>query len=294
MNAADEIVSSDVSDPNRAQQFVQLNGWIYCAYGYGGGKLYRIRVDGSERQTLTDAAVASFLINGDRIIYTDIQTTKAIYSMRFDGSEKTKIADGRYLLHCQNNSWLYGHEEIDKDGKVYQYISRMRPNGTEKSIIAQSNEEILRIFPIGDDIFYSTGKGNIYKCASDGGDPEIIMNDIPSVTVYRDQIFYFQVSVIYRINIDGSGMKKIDTGIALSRITNIVDGQIYFMNRNMQEAGENMNLYKMSVDGGEPVKLAEGLWFTDVEGNWIYYQCYIKDPTLYRVRVDGTGQQVFN
>jgi predicted small secreted protein len=177
--------------------------WIYYS-SYSDDKIYTIKTDGTGKRILINCRAKSFNIVDDKIYYINSDDTYySLYMMNLDGSNNTKV-----------RSYYY------QDMVIY-------------------NNNIYYKYP------YKGNEGKLYSGAVGGKSEKKLCDDIVGkINVYNDVIYYINESDknnIYRINIDGTGRKKLldvnTWGIS------IIDEWIYY---NKFDDG---NLYKVKIDG---------------------------------------------
>lgn len=128
--AADGRRSNDcavtVSKPNHwgsvsgTDTLVVQGGWVYFAHPADGGKLYRVRTDGSRLGRLSDDEPCHLNVAGRRIYYYNgnRETGYGLYTMTIDGEERTCLNDRDSItcLRVNRHGWAY---YLNERGEVF-------------------------------------------------------------------------------------------------------------------------------------------------------------------------------
>ena len=225
--------------------------------------------------------VSRIIKSGDWIYYTNLKED-ALYKMKPDLTEKTKVANGLcdYMV-IQGDTIYFFDAEID--------ISKIGTDGTGYAKVADVSEENKFGFYVsGDWIYYGVKSGSIYKIKTDGSEKTKIA-DISSfngdMTVSGEWIYYKDGISLFKMKTDGTGVTKLSDNVALHEVN---DGWLYYC--EVTEKEEWKDLYRMKLDGAEKSKLADGT-FTAIDGNWLYYS---NEGWLYRSNLDGSSAEKMN
>lgn len=144
------------------------------------------------------------------------------------------------------------------------------------------------------------GQYQLYKIKLDGTQSIKLSNDNPGfINVSGDWIYYVNINEmgkLYKVKTDGTNRTKLlDTNVNSVRV---VGDWIYYTKPN----GGISELYKIKTDGTSNTKFIfsdssiSGVDdFITVFGDWIYTNCYVKDPAtstyssyIYKIKVDGS------
>ncbi|NMM64745.1 DUF5050 domain-containing protein [Clostridium sp. P21] len=133
-----------------AENYMNVVGdWIYYCDNENNN-LYRIKLDGSEKQKLNNAKTRNISIAGNYIYYTamDENDNGLLYKMKLDGSESKMLSDvdcstalevhDDYIYCCGFNS--NGIYRIKTDGTGYEQISK--------------NKSVISLYVAGNWIYY--------------------------------------------------------------------------------------------------------------------------------------------
>ncbi len=194
--------------------------WVYYTNLKDGGKLYKMRTDGTEITKLNDDASIEINVVGDWIYYlndSDYQLCK----MRTDGTEKTKLNDdvacninvvGDWIYYL-NNSYnaRFSHEFLPPFGfKIF----KMRTDGTERTKLSDDKSSYMNIE--GGWIYYSNSsdEGKLYKMRTDGTE-RTKLNDHNSccINIAGDWIYYLNSREdyqLYKMRTDGTERQIVD------------------------------------------------------------------------------------
>lgn len=109
-------------------EIIIVDDWLYYSNYSDDGKIYRMKVNGSEKIKISDAQGYSFNAYKGWLYYTNYSDDRKIYKMRLDGTENIKLSDeaGEYINIA--GDWvfykIYGGPN---DGK----LCRMRLDGSD-------------------------------------------------------------------------------------------------------------------------------------------------------------------
>jgi putative cell wall-binding protein len=278
--------------------------WIY----YSNNGLYKINKNGTGKKQVSSDQALFVNVVGDWVYYLkvseDENESNKIYKVRTDGTGKTKVVDDICFYVTVAGDWIYYMNATSPKGEG---IYKVRTDGKLNTKLVSANFA-YDISVSGDWLYYSLGefyddvqseinrikidgtsKQNIYNCDDlDGGfmgtivsgDWVYFMDAKPNDT--QDDLFYR----IYKTKKDGSGKAEM---VLEDQVLdyNVYDGWIYYLSDE-----ENPELYKVKIDGTEKTKLnTSGTALINIAGDWIYYISQ-NDDNLYRVKIDGTGNQI--
>lgn len=224
MNIADSTTVS-LSD-KKAEMIAMYNGFIYYIHN----------------------------LNGD---------ANAIYKLKTDGTEETKVYDGwaKYLKSDGENVYF-----INEDDR----ISRLTQSGAER---ITSGTVVSALYFSQDYIIYKAYKWNsgakLYKINKVTEEDNRIGFDSPSGFSYSTASGY--LTYYY------------------TPLERVVDDWIYYVNED-----EENSLFKIKVDGTGRTRLNNSdSTIIDIYGDWLYYHNNSDNSRVYKVRIDGTEDSKF-
>lgn len=195
-----------------------------------------------------------------------------------------------------NNKSYYA----EKDGWIYftdlmngSKLSKMR-EGMEQ-VIKLNDELSTNINVVGDWVYYINQEQYIYRVKTDGSDKQKI-GDVKtsywSNLIVENETVYFISSEegnrLYRINSDGSGLKRLNNSITV-KFT--IEGDWVFYSKIKTLFSEDIpevEIRKVYKNGASDTLIISGGGFNLIahEG-WLYYTTLNNNNRLYRVRYDG-------
>ncbi len=278
----------------------QQGDWIYYRYDFADmanrshTDLYRMRTDGTSKtkiRSMSNVAdvdsVKDFRILGDWIYYMSRKDNNYnIYKIHTDGTTETKInntsdiRDSADISVVGDTIYYIGLDDGSSTGtyKTTAGIYKINTDGTGKTKVGSMTDyqHKFNLNVVGNWIYYVDGDGSKSDYVSGLG----------------DYVYLF----IYRINIDGTGLTKIDSyyntgsssGPGTPPSIHIVGDWIYQLSE--------YNISKTRTDGtgktiiGNTSNITNDADFS-VVGDWIYYYASKSDNSIngiYKVRTDGT------
>lgn len=163
--------------------------------------LYRISLDGSNRQKLDIGKVNGFYIDGEWIYYNN---DNKFYKIRIDGTDKQKILDECAYDIKIRGQWIY---YTDSTG-----ICRVKVDGSQKQVLMDGQIDSMHI--VGNWIYYRFAKtGMAYKVDINGNNDQRLsiypgyVIEVDGNWIYSRDGFSGQ---LYQVKKDGTGRKLID------------------------------------------------------------------------------------
>ncbi|MBR5224009.1 MAG: DUF5050 domain-containing protein [Clostridia bacterium] len=224
--------------------------WIYFVDGTIGG-IHKIRIDGTGKTKISNVTSYKVYVDGDWVYYTDQYWGGKLYKMKNDGSSVTQITRTECRDYIVNNGYIYYVNSSNRlvykcsvDGKD-ETILCAGFGGDHLALVGgklviTNKYDILSVNLDGTG-FYSFGTTNIQYSFLNGHDGWVY---------YLEHDFrngYNEVSSFGKMRFDGSQKTKIYEYKFLNHANsfiNVADGWIYFQNEH-----ENDSLYRIKVDG---------------------------------------------
>lgn len=228
------------------------------------------------------SSVDQIVKSGDWIYYTNV-IDGSLYRIKPDLTEKTKV--GEVGFSVIEGDTIYFIEEFAPDFE--SSVSKIETDGSGYTIIADTGVENADIIDVSDGWIYIFST-DIYKIKTDGTEKiKIATIDASNgnMIIYEDWIYYMDGSSLSKMRTDGTEATILSDGVELFEIN---DNWIYC--GEVTEDGVRENLYRMSLDGTEKSKVADGA-FVAIDGDRIYY---LFDGWLYRANLDGSDVEKLN
>jgi len=284
-------------------EFIILDEWIYYCDRRDDNRFYKININGSSRQKLSEDSFAEYM-GDDEYYYTYIIINEwvyyngcednyillydneyDIYRMRLDGSVKQKLIDKCNNMHIIDE-WIYF-----SDIKNGRKLCKMRLDGSDKKVITDDRVGYLSL--LGEWIYYNNIVDrniiDIYKMRLDGNEKQkLINNSCGSFNIVGEWIYYHINNdrySLYKVRLDGAGKQKlIDNQCSYIKI---VGEWIYYANSD-----DGYSLYRISINGTDKQKLNnDRVGIIDVIGDWVFYYFH---KILCKIRIDGTERQLID
>jgi len=245
-------------------------------------------LDGSDRRVLSRDTAYFINVVGDWLYYSNFSEGEAIFRIKNDGSEREALNTEASRNVTVIGDWIY-YINSDDDRTIY----RMKTDGSERERLNNDTSSFINV--VGDWIYYSNVDDNnsIFRISTDGSQRERV-NSFNStyLNVVDDWIYYrywdgVGPGPIYRVRIDGSGKEKINDDNSM--YINVVGDWIYYRD-NWQGV-----VCRIKTDGTERQELNDvASSAINVVGDWIYYTFHEDGRDLYRMRTDGTENQLID
>lgn len=236
--------------------------WIYYSNFDDSGKLYKMKLDGTGIQKISDDNAKFINVVGDWIYYINYSDGKSrINKVKIDGNSKTLLVEYNecveFLNVCGDELYyLLGNNKAMNNW--YYTINELKTDGTNIG-------EVFRFETCSSPQYFNIYENYGYCLVNHGNSNNI-----------------------YRFALDGS-----------NKFTKLADGGITFnVSENWIYYGTFNEIRKVKVDGKEdqritdafPGGLPDGQWgdpsCLNVDGKWIYYKDW---PTqiIYKVDING-------
>jgi hypothetical protein len=197
---------------NDSSSYINVsNGWIYYSNSSDNNCIYKIRTDGSEKTKICNDSSLYISVLGDWIYYSNASDDYKLYKIGFDGSGKLKLNDDKsFFLNTTLDSIYYSN--ISDGGKIYS----ISLDGTENRKINEDRSYFINVTNSG--IFYCNldDSKNLYKIGLDGSNKtKLYEGKIEFINVVDNWVYFTaqdeeEIPALYRINIDGSGLLKVE------------------------------------------------------------------------------------
>lgn len=180
--------------------------------------LFRCNLDGSDPVEIIAKPTSYFYVLGNAILYQDDNDLSSLHVCSLDGSGDQKIAEGYAYYPIYDGEYIY-FVHTDHDEEDRSQIWRVRPDGTEQTLVADRN--------------------------TSGG---MLLRD--------DTIYYVNLDDngrLYRINKDGTGDTAITQEGNIGQIQFLSDGLKYTVFTS--DYSDIVGNYFCTLDGKDPVEL---------------------------------------
>ncbi|NLT58825.1 MAG: DUF5050 domain-containing protein [Clostridiales bacterium] len=221
-------------------------GFIYYVNGSDGNRVYRVRVDGTERERVLSAVSGPLLLANDRLIFQNRSEDSSLYSATLSGGSLQRITPDLATSIAVYEGDVY-YRNDSKGGALY----RSSLDGIDHSELVGGACGGITVD--GGYVYYiSAGEdGRIYRVPTGGGTPEAVTGASASEFVLAGGNLYFRDAAqggIYRCSTSGGSATRLTTvdGAKL----NVSGSTLYFVNY-----ADGSSHYTMSTSGGNLTKL---------------------------------------
>lgn len=214
-----------------------VDNYIYCIEhneNENRNDLIRIKTNGKNRQTLATDIDERQIVATDKWVYyfkSDI-----LYRVKLNGTDREKVSDKEISYYQIDGNWIYYIYKTD-NSQYYIAKMKLNGEKTERIAKANENEEYETLYIKGGKIYYITSKANdnydyeysLYKMNKDGNKVEKICkidDNIQQINMQEKGIYYTTTEnyanyKIKYIKYNGTDKKTIkeETGVIAINIT---------------------------------------------------------------------------
>ncbi len=260
--------------------------WVYYSSMGGSRKLYKSRLDGTERSKLSDDNAWFINVSDCWLYYSNSSDDDKLYRINIDGSKRTKLSNDKAWYINVAGGWICYSNESDGYG-----LYKVRTDGSGKIKLSDDSSHCLNV--AGNWVYYcnKSDKGRIYKITTDGKS-RAPLNVVESacINVCGDQIYYCNKSdghKLYRISIYGSGNEMLNKNICHN--INVSGSWIYYCNKS-----KGSIICKFKTDGSAEYAVNNyNSDYINIIDDYIFY-CNSQDgERLYKMALDGSGNMAF-
>lgn len=246
-------------------KFAAADGYYY--HILPDGVMVRENILTKQMEKIADNIVHDIYLVNDRIYCIGkVKGVNRIISMKKDGSEKTVITNRPVNTMQISNGWIY-YSETNDDSTLY----RVKTDGNETAKIIENGDFSSKNWFVRNGWVYYVDKNEqlIARARIDGSDKRNLTGRITDLSSRKN---------IY-------GLKLIDKDyIYVELYENVTD-----INRTKYTVG----LYRIPVNGGEPVKITDKVPLSvNMDDRWIYMTVENHDGKYKLLRCKKDGSEV--
>lgn len=282
--------------------FAKNDDWLIYSNAKAKGKLYKSKLNGTQRVKICDDIPLYINVIGNWIYYTSLTNKTridtvdeykfpmyAIYKVKSDGTGRTRVTNEYAECMTVVGNWIY-YVDGQNDG-----LYKIRLDGTGKTKLV--DEKVFsRNFAVDEDwIYYSVFVSDnheldgFYKVKTDGsGKTKIGDWNVDNFTIVGEWIYYSDIlKGISKMKTDGTEVTEIISKGSSPDFINVVGDWIYF-----RENEAKSRLFKVKTDGTCKTQLNDDdTWCISIIDDWIYYQCNWGDLNPnFKIRFDGSNK----
>jgi hypothetical protein len=272
-----------------------LDKYIYYKNEDDNGKLYKIKIDGTDNSKITDYVVKDICIYDDTIYYVEENGTNLLYNITSNNNKEfidllssdfvdMEIIDSiAYMCYLSEDDMFYTTERYIED-LTYKasYDITKQVNDNWKYFIY--------------DIY--NNMGYLYKYNIKTNKIQLIVDKLLADFIIVDKWLYYSGFAdkeyhpyINRLNLstnDTETILSIDEANIYSFSYDILDDYIYYF---IDDSSEGIIWKRSLLDGSQSELVNDAISLEDIEDGWLYYQDK-EEKKIYRVLVDGTNKEV--
>lgn len=262
---------------------VEKDGWIYYHNARQGGKLYKVKIDGTGKTEICSDIPANINIMGDWIYYTNLSDGSKIYMIRTDGTCRLKLNDDESWNVTVVDNWVY-YTNTSDGGHIYKIAT----DGSGRLKLNDNNSKYMNVK--WDNIYYVNVDNGRVLTKMQINSPSIIQKLVNiyawGINVYDGWIYFSndkENNNLYAMNYEGTIITKLSSDSAFD--IQVIGDTIYYSN-----ASDGNKLYKIKTDATGRTKIYDGsAYLINTAGGFIYFFKDKEATKLYRIKPDGTG-----
>jgi len=148
-------------------RFINVVG-DWIYYYHDESALYKIRTDGTERTRLRDGEFLFMNVVDDWVYYSNVRDNCNLYKMNIDGTGMTKLNDDASFWINASGDWIFYSNDSDR-GSLY----KIRTDGSEKTKLNDYNTTGISI--VSEWIFFINADDNcLYRIRTDGTGHQLV------------------------------------------------------------------------------------------------------------------------
>lgn len=250
--------------------------WIYYGNPSDGRKLYKMRIDGSEKTKLCDDRVSYINVSGHLIMYKNNSDGGKIYAININGEKRKCIndLDSNITNLSLYGTWLY-YINTQDDNRIYS----ISVGGDHRHLVYE-DKGIKKFTLAGDFIYIGSERMGLYKAKKRAG------AELDALRWYSENPIW-DLNTIYTMYGDGRLVKGDSPNHIEISVTkfNVSNNWIYYLTND-----EHKNLRKIHTSGSMDQILSQldNINKIYIAGEWIYFY-RDSDPydQIYKIRNDG-------
>jgi tetratricopeptide (TPR) repeat protein len=283
----DEVNTNGISCANYANQavYMQWQGglltsqgdWVYYSVPAEGYALYKMRMNGEDKQRLGSDTGCYLNVIGDWIYYCNLSKENAIFKMRTDGSEGTPITDdkctsmavcGEWMIYCSKN----------EDERLY----KMRLDGSERTMLC--DRPVKTPYLMGDTVYFGLRDENAFcSVGLEGGKAKKLVDQRINYYCFDGDWIYYMADnkglVIEKMRLDGSEKTEVFRFFGKANGLNITEGRLVLEGCLKDGAEEQIGILDLAT---MEFKLVVDEWCsTYIAGDRGYYIDYEDNNAWY-------------
>lgn len=227
----------------------------------------------------------SAAIQGDWIYFCT--SDDKLYKIRIDDSECTLLTnDINSMMGYLNvtGNWIYYQYHQRNDWGIY----RIKTDGTDKEKLTDGSGG--NIVVVGNSLFYLTDNNELAKLDLQTKRRKTFKIEyVNSFGIFKEKIIaYIAGNKSFIMDLDGNNIEELNFGNSFGKsCISEYDGFYYYVDIIHTVATTQRFIMKRPINGGNPIKLAEGFSFNIVKG-WIYFDNSQDSNGLYKMKLDGS------
>lgn len=280
-NSNSAVLGNTVGNINSGGLAAVKDGWIFYHNAGQGGKLYKVKPDGTEKSEVACDVALNINIIGDWIYYTNLTEGSRIYKIRTDGTCRLRLNDDESWNTTVVDNWIYYINHSD-GGHLY----KIAIDGACRAEIIDKKSDYLNV---QQDWIYCISRDKDHTIFRVKPQDTSIIQQLKNIFAWginvNGSFIYFSNEEdngsLYKINIDGTGLIK----LCSDSVYDIqAEGElIYYSN-----ASDSNKLYKVKTDGTGKTLIYDGsAYLLNIVGDWIYFLNDKEGTKLFKIKADG-------
>lgn len=166
-----------------------VDGWLYYINTTDGNKVYRVKMNGENREKLSDLADVEHLVYYDgQLFFNRYWNAWDFYKMNTDGTNLVMLQEQWIEFFLIHDGWIYVVDLNTEPNGIYRYDV----NGGNRTLLTEAYGDFMNI--CGDYLFFQNIDDGykLYKVPLSGGAIEKVLDmNIGYIHSYGDYLYFF-------------------------------------------------------------------------------------------------------
>lgn len=153
--------------------------------------VYRVKIDGSEKECVLDAPITAVSANGQHLYYTGVESNAFVYAINTANGGQSTVLDTNAYMPIVSDGYLY-YINCDKGYR----LEKMNLSSGEVTTLTRDRVDCYNVY--GSTVFYQSNEGDasgLYRMKYDGYDYEteaLAMGNYTNINVTSTYVYFMR------------------------------------------------------------------------------------------------------